>query len=516
VFTPDADPFAKRDVDIVHTSPTRRGGGIEFSNPFASGSPVLRTPSALGLYDAVDPLCVTGMGVVIPPTPSPTHAARRDVSVPKFSHGRQLFVPGPPSPQRRGSAPLVGGSIPPAPVANPRRRGSVTSSVGFPRTREEEPRARPSTALGERKPGLRERLGSAFRLGLGRVHKERDAALAPSGRESSPAPSASSSFASRDAHAAARAAFFTPVPSPRSTGRFPFAEPGARLSFVTPTVLEPPLLERTPMPLRRLSTLELPLDTECRSRYGATLCRLSPDRDPTAQLLELVARTGGLTPPPEVRRSDTDSLARVAEARQMLPRKDELYAPERKGSFPFQASRQRSLGELDLLFSPEDSEGDDGDWRRGARERWERASIGSSVGIGSTTDMSADVDTDPPVFVDPWTAGEDEEGCSIWSWPMPPTEVLKTPALGAPVRATTPPPPLRRSVSFDSPPTGRRLGVQLDQRSCHSAYFSAYSRPSTACTDGGRDKPLPPAPTEDEQDDSGVFVGDISVAPLMA
>jgi hypothetical protein len=463
--------------------------------------------------------------------------------------------------------------------------------------------------MSERKLGFRERLGSAFKLGLGKIPKERDL---------SPAPSFASSFISRDVHAHAQVLIRTPdeerAGMPDSGGLFPFAQPSSRASFITPAPspsrlsrLELGPLDTTPMP-RRTSTLELPADTgaqDCvRSRYGAAICPLSPD--PTAQLMNLVARSGALTPPPEARCSRTTFGHDMAEALDIapndaggrLPRKDELFAFEsahgaRKGSFPFQAARQRSLGELDLMFSPRRTgtpaapgdEDDEDEWRSGARERWECETIeldesrrssflmlddsGSTSGSGGADLRALALDLDlsrVPVhsaFVDPWARGqdhsdagtlassvgteEDSSSSSIWNWPVPPSE---THPFGSTAKAaefgvsacchqpdrvltwttsqdrvkpqSTPLAPLRRSVSLDSPRQLQPLSG-TDRLSCNSAYFSARSRPSTAGTTWsarelvGRNKPLPPAPADAsaDQDDSGVFVGDISVAPLL-
>jgi hypothetical protein len=95
--------------------------------------------------------------------------------------------------------------------------------------------------------------------------------------------------------------------------------------------------------------------------------------------------------------------------------------------------------------------------------------------------------------------------------------------------------PVQFKQGFPSPRQTRQacpspLVIRKKNRlSTASAYYSARSRPSTAGTtfsaaiecsssprkEGGRDKPLPPAPGDDSQDDSGVFLGDVSSAPFI-
>jgi hypothetical protein len=574
VLTPDEDPFAKRDVDIIPISPKSRmrqatqrpvfeaptyGGGIQFSDPFESASsPPSSSPSALGLFDAVDPFSMaphytpsvpsawraialpTPAARVIPPTPvsglpSSSSSEEERPLIAKFGKSRQLFVPDVPSPQRRGSAPMVGvGAFPvPSERAPRERRGSfgLKTKWGGHETgaaseterythlqlpQEDFERGRSGTSMSHRKMGFRERLGSAFRLGFGGSIKQ---------RPSSPVASASSSFVSRDIHGRSR---LSVIDSPRSSGLFPFAstssvELGLRPSsaFITP-MPSPSRLSRSPMatlmPMpRRQSTLEIPIAPDAHriqasssllaiptstsapmlSSYGAAICPLqrTPSPDSTAQLMSLVESHSrpatpvlrGLTPPPErsqngvsfgpevaaalrVQQTHEQTLSALGEkeARGGLLRKDELFALEnaliarpeldmdivnaRKGSFPFQAARQRSLGELDLMFSPrdrasgnasyddEDQDGDSDSWQCGARERWERSteaddesrrssttpSIATSVYNGEDEEegnsgLIGDVTTDAlhglglelalgfvsPEFIDPWTRTHD-------------------------------------------------------------------------------------------------------------
>lgn len=94
-----------------------------------------------------------------------------------------------------------------------------------------------------------------------------------------------------------------------------------------------------------------------------------------------------------------------------LPRKDQLrLTPEelahaaRKGSFPFEVALQRSLGELDLMFTPrmqaresfmaldDADEGDGDEWLFGEREPWERADARSSV-LSEQSMLDLDSDT---------------------------------------------------------------------------------------------------------------------------
>jgi hypothetical protein len=146
-------------------------------------------------------------------------------------------------------------------------------------------------------------------------------------------------------------------------------------------------------------------------------------------------RAGRATPParPRAGHPPTDSLSRAASPVSIARSRAVLHAPStlerapaaqgrgaahraeaaRRGSapmpFPFQAARQRSLGKLELLFTARlgtagtaASDADGGDWRRGARERWEctnAADSSRSVSVASSAvswarELESETDSD--------------------------------------------------------------------------------------------------------------------------
>lgn len=362
-------------------------------------------------------------------------ASRDQTAAARVSVRGPLFIP--PTPPRRGSAPLVAvaGFPVPSPRLNVRKPKESARSAA---------RIWPAGAgLGAsslappavddgRKPRFRERLGSAFKFGKGVLSK-------------SPAPLVGSSTSPlRGPHEEGQRAKDSEVARDvaHMSTLFPFVN---HSGYVTPIGSSPSASARDNTPMAPAYVAEAicpPVHSPSPSvgdSVGETPVRFSGANGTRALCPppQDARRSRSLSPLPSPQASTTavpdDTLLRLTSRPtsgasvtafgpaastaplpgsmlEKLPRKDQLrLTPEelacaaRKGSFPFEVALQRSLGELDLMFTPrtqaresfmalDDADDVDGDeWLFGEREPWERASERTSlVSEQSMLDMGSD------------------------------------------------------------------------------------------------------------------------------